>query len=119
MHSIPNGEQALEQDQEGGDSAEESGEWESPGEDEEEESEESDEEEEVDSPPCSERRSKQQQDPAGGRGKSMGPSVNTQKRTRTSTPEPTEQVAKQPKVAPPKARKTLPRIKMDVPIASG
>ena len=27
---MPNGEQALEQDQEGGDSTEESGEWESP-----------------------------------------------------------------------------------------
>ena len=51
MHLMPNGEQALEQDQEGGDSAEESGEWESPREEEEEESEESDEEEEVDSPP--------------------------------------------------------------------
>ena len=30
MHSMPNVEQALEQDQEGEDSAEESGEWESP-----------------------------------------------------------------------------------------
>ena len=49
---MPNGEQALEQDQEGEDSAEESGKWESPGE-EEEESKESDEEEEVDSPPRS------------------------------------------------------------------
>ena len=116
---MPNGEQALEQDQEGEDSAEESGEWESPGEEEEEESEESDEEEEVDSPPRSEHRSKQQQDPAGWHGKSVGPSVNTQKRTRTSTPEPTEKVAKQPKVAPPKTRKTLLRIKMDVPIALG
>ena len=42
MHSMPNGEQALEQGKEGEDSAEESGEWESPGEEEEEESEESD-----------------------------------------------------------------------------
>ena len=116
---MPNGEQALEQDQEGEDSAEESGEWESPGEEEEEESEESDEEEEVDSPPRSERRSKQHHDPAGGRGKNVAPSTHTQKRTRTSTPEPTEKVAKQPKVAPPKTRKTLPRIKMDVPVASG
>ena len=48
MYSMPNGEQALAQDQEGEDSAEESGEWESLGEEEEEESEESDEEEEVD-----------------------------------------------------------------------
>ena len=115
---MPNGEQALEQDQEGGDSAEESGEWESPGE-EEEESKELDEEEEVDSPLCSERRSKQQHDPSGGRGKSVVPSAHTQKRTRTSTPEPTEKVAKQPKVAPPKAWKILARIKMDVLVASG
>ena len=116
---MPNGEQALEQDQEGGDSAEESGEWESLGEEEEEESEESDEEEEVDSPPRSEHRSKQQHDPSGGHGKSVASSAHTKKRTRTSTPEPTEKVAKQPKVAPLKARKTLPRIKMDVPVASG
>lgn len=94
MHSMPNGEQALEQAQEGEDSMEESGEWDSHGEEEEEDSKESDEEEEIDSPPRSERRSKQQQDPAGGRGKSVGPSANTQKRTRTLTPEPTEKVAK-------------------------
>ena len=92
---------------------------ESSDEDEEEESKESDNKEEVDSPPRSERRSKQHHDPAGGRGKNVAPSTHTQKRTRTSTPEPTEKVAKQPKVAPPKARKTLPRIKMDVPVASG
>ena len=116
---MPNGEQALEQGQEGEDSVEESGEWDSQGEEEEEESEESDEEEEVDSKPRSERRSKQQHDLASGRGKSVGPSANTQKRTRMSTPELTEKVAKQPKVAPSKARKTLPRIKMDVPVASG
>ena len=116
---MPNDEQALEQDQEGEASAEDSGEWESSDEEEEEESEESDEEEEVDSPPCSEHRSKLLHDPAGGHGKTVAPSTQTQKRTRASTPEPTEKVAKQPKVAPPKARKTLPRIKMDVPIASG
>ena len=115
---MPNGEHALEQDQEGEDSAEESGEWDSQGEEKEEESEELDEEEEVDSPPCSELRSKQQQDLAGGRGKSVGTTINTQKHTRTSTPEPTEKVAKQPKVVPPKARKALPRIKMEVPVAS-
>ena len=74
---MPNGEQALEPDQEGEDSAEESGEWESPGEEEEEEREESGEEEEVDSPPCSEHRSKQQHDPSGGRGKSVAPSATT------------------------------------------
>ena len=116
---MPNGEQALEQGQEGEASAEESGEWESSDEEEEEESEDSDDEEEVDSPPRSEHRSKQHHDPVGGRGKNVAPSTHTQKRTRTSTPEPTEKVGKQPKVAPPKDRKTLPRIKMDVPVASG
>ena len=119
MYSMPNGEQALEQGQEEEASADESGDWESSDGEEEEESEESDDKEEVDSPPRSERRFKQQHDPAGGRGKNVAPSTHAQKRTRTSTPEPTEKVAKQPKVAPPKARKTLPRIKMDVPVASG
>ena len=52
---MPNGEQALEQDQEGGDSAEESGEWESPADGEDDESDESDDEEVADSPPRSER----------------------------------------------------------------
>ena len=103
---MPNGEHALVPDQEGEGSAEESGEWESP-EEEEKESEESDEEEEVDSPPHSERRSKQQHDPSGGHVKSVAPSATTQKRTRTSTPEPMETVAKQPKVSPSKTRKTL------------
>ena len=116
---MPNGKQALEQGQEGEASAEESGDWESSDEEEEEESEESNNEEEVDSPPRSEHRSKQHHDPAGEHGKNVAPSTHTQKRTRTSTPEPTEKVAKQPKVVPPKARKTFPRIKMDVPIALG
>ena len=116
---MPNGEQDLEQDQEGEASAEESGEWESSEEEEEEESEESDDEEEVDSTSRSERQSKQHHDPAGGHVKNVAPSTHTQKRTWTSTPEPIEKVTKQPKVAPPKARKTLPWIKMDVPVASG
>ena len=114
---MPNGEQALEQGQEEEASADESSEWESSDGVDEEESEESDNEEEVDSPPRSERRSKQHHDPAGGCGKSMAPSTHAQRRTRMSTPEPTEKTAKQPKVAPPKTRKTLPRIKMDVPVA--
>ena len=119
MYSMPNGEQVLEQDQEGEARAKESGEWESSYEEEEEESEESDNKEAVDSPPRSERRSKQHHDPAGGRGKNVAPSTHMQKRTRMSTPEPTEEIPKQPKVAPPKTRKTLSRIKMDVPVASG
>ena len=98
MYSMPNGEQALEQDQEGEDSAEENGDWQSPEDDDEEDSDEPDDEEVVDPPPRSERRSKQLQDPAGGRGKTVAPSTQAQKRTRTSTPAQTEKVAKQPKV---------------------
>ena len=52
---MPNGEQALEQYHEGEDSAEESGEWESPANGDEDESDESDDEEVADSPPRSER----------------------------------------------------------------
>jgi len=48
---MPNGEQLLEQGQEGEDSAEESGDWESPDDGDEEESDESDDEEAVDSLP--------------------------------------------------------------------
>ena len=76
-----------------------------------------DEEEEVDSPPRIERRSKQSHDPTGGRNKAVAPSPQVHKRTRTSTPESSEKVAKKPKVAPSKSWKTLPKIKMDVPIA--
>ena len=55
---MPNGEQTLEQDQEGEDNAEESGEYQSLDSDDEEESDEADDDEEVDSPPRLERRSK-------------------------------------------------------------
>ena len=116
---MPNGEQALEQDQEGGDSTEESGEWESPADGEDDESDESDDEEVVDSPPRSERRSKQRHDPVSRRGKATASSAPSHKCARSPTPELTETVPKQPKANPSKARKTLPRIKMDVPVASG
>ena len=116
---MPNGEQALEQDQEGGDSAEESGEWESPADGEDDESDESGDEEVAGSPPRSERRSKQRHDPVNRRGKAVASSAPSHKRTRSPTPELTETVPKQPKANPSKARKTLPRIKMDVPVASG
>ena len=116
---MPNGEQALEQDHEGEDSAEESGDWESPDDDDEDESDESDDEEVVDSPPRTERRSKQQHDPAGRRGKTVASSAQAQKRARSSTPELAEKVTKQPKINPSKARKTLPKIKMEVLVASG
>ena len=116
---MPNGEQALEQDHEGEDSAEETGEWESPADGDEDESDESDDEEVADSPPRSERRSKQHHDPTGGRGKAVASSAPSQNRARSSTLELAEKVTKQPKINPSKARKTLPRIKMDVLVASG
>ena len=75
---MPNGEQALEQDQEGEDSAEESGEWESPADVVEDESDELGEEEVADSPPRSERRSKQHHDLMGRRGKAMASSAPSQ-----------------------------------------
>ena len=116
---MPNGEQALEQDHEGEDSVEESGEWESPADDDEDESDESGEEEVNDSPPCSERRSKQHHDIMGRHGKAVASSAPSQTCARSPTPELAEKVTKQPKLNPSKARKTLPRIKMDVPVASG
>ena len=119
MYSVPNGEQALEHDHEGEDSAEESGDWESPDDHDEDDSDKSDNEEVVDSPPCTEHRSKQHHDPAGRRGKAVASSAPSQKRARSSTPELAEKVTKQPKINPSKARKTLPRIKMDIPVASG
>ena len=116
---MPNGEQALEQHREVEDSTKESGDWQSPDDEDEEESNESDDEVIVDSPPRMEHRSKILHDPAGGHGKTVAPSTQTQKRTRALTPEPTEKVAKQPKVLPSKTRKTWPKIMMDVHVASG
>ena len=80
---------------------------------------ESDDEEAVDSPPRSERRSKQRHDPVNRRGKAVASSAPSHKRARSPTPELTETVPKQPKANPSKARKALPRIKMDIPVASG
>ena len=68
---MPNGEQALEQDHEGKDSPEESGDSEFPADDDEDESDESDDEEVAESPPHSERRSKLRHDPASKRGKAV------------------------------------------------
>src|SRR4051812_8552653 len=109
----------VEQDQEGEESAEESGEWESPADDDEDESDELDDEEVADSPSRSESRSKQRHDPANRRGKAVASSAPSHKRARSLTPELIEKVTKQPKANPSKVRKTLPRIKMDVPVASG
>ena len=103
--------------QEGEASADKRAQWQS-GDSDEEESGDSSSNEEVESPPHSERLSKQTHDPAGGRGKAVASSAKIPKRTRTSTPEPTEKAPKQAKVAPPKLRKALPKIKVDVPVAS-
>jgi hypothetical protein len=113
MYSMPNGEQLQEGVECDGDSAD----YEY-ADDNEDDSEESSSSEEVDSPPRSERHSKQSQDPAGGRGKTVPPSTTIQKRTRTSTPEPSEKATKQAKVVPQKTRKALPRIKVAMPVAS-
>ena len=97
---MPNGEQVKE--------GTESTDWQSP-DDHEDDSDNSGGSEEVDSPPSSEHRSKQSQDPAGGRGKAAPPSTQVQKRTRTSSPEPTEKAAKKLKTAPQSVRRPYPR----------
>ena len=92
--------------------------WQSDGGEEEEESEDSSSGEEVESPPRNERRSKHKHDPASIRGKVAKLTVQTSKRTQTSSPVPTEKASKQAKVAASKSWKTLPNIKIDVLVAS-
>ena len=111
---MPNGEQ--EQDPEGEASGDESSEWHSDG-GEDDESDDSSNGEEVDSPPRTERRSKPSHDPASIRGKATAPIGQTSKRPWTSSPAPTEKAPKQSKVAASKSRKTLPKIKIDIPVA--
>ena len=106
-----------EQLQEGAESDADNAEWEY-ADDSDEDDEDSSNSEEVESPPRSERHSKQSQDPAGGRGKTAPPGTKVPKCTQTSTLEPSEKDAKQPKVIPPKPRKALPKIKVAVPVAS-
>ena len=113
---MPNGEQ--EQYQEGEESGGESMDWQSDGGEEEEESEDSSSGEEVESPPRNRRHSKHLHDPASIRGKVAKSTGQTSKRTRTSSPAPSEKASKQPKVVASKSRKTLPKIKIDVPVAS-
>ena len=95
----------------------ESGEWHSDGEGDEESDDPSD-EEEVDSPPRRERRSKHTHDPASIRGKATAQTGQSSKRPRTSSPAPTEKAPKQSKVVVQKTQKALPRIKIDIPVAS-
>ena len=113
MYSVPNGEQI----QEGEEGVGEASDWKS-GEDTEEESEDSSSGEEVKSPPRGEKCSKEKHDPKATRTRAGPSSSQVQKRTRTSTPDPTEKAPKQPKVAAAKPRKAFPKIKVDVPIAS-
>ena len=113
---MPNGEQ--EQYQAGEESGGESMERQSDGGEEEGESEDSSSGEEVKSPPRNERRSKNKHDPASVRGKVAPPTGQSSKRTRTSSPVPSEKASKQPKVAASTSRNTLPKIKIDVPVAS-
>ena len=111
MYSMPNGEQ--EQDPEGEASGGDSGEWESDGGGDEESDDPSD-EEEVESPPRRERRSKLDQERPSAREKAIAQAGQSSKRPRTSSPTPT----KHPKVAEQKPRKALPKIKIDIPVAS-
>ena len=110
---MPNGEQHLEgAESEGGSADIEYAD------DSEDNSDDSNSSEEVESPPCTERRTKANQDPSANQGKALASSGRNPKRTRTATPDPTEKIVKHLKVAPPKPRKALPRIKVTVPVAS-
>ena len=114
MFSVPNGDQAQDGEEGVGDISE----WKSD-EDTEEESEDSSSGKEVESPPHGgERRSKEKHDPGVVRSRTGPSSSQTPKRARTATPDPTEKASKQPKVTAAKPRKALPKIKVDVPIAS-
>ena len=115
MYSMPNGVQdpGAEEEGSGGESGEEHLEAE-----EDEESEESTDEEEVDSPPRRERRSKLAQERPSVREKATAQAGQSSKRPRISSPTPTEKASKHPKVAEPKIRKALPKIKIDIPVAS-
>lgn len=113
MYSMPN----RDLTQEGEASADESTQWQS-GDSDDDESDDSSSSEEVESPPRFERRSKQTHDPIGGRGKEIVSSMHASKRTRATTPVPAEKAPKHPKVEPAKPWKALPKIKVDVPIAS-
>jgi hypothetical protein len=110
---VPNGDQLIEGNESEGGSV--SIDYADDSEDSSDDSEESD---AVESPPWTERRSKQAQDPVAGQGKAVVSSARNSKHTWTATPDPIEKSAKQPKVAPVKPRKALPRIKVTVPIAS-
>ena len=115
MYSMPNGQ--LGQDLDGEASGRDSGEWTSDGE-EDGESEDSSDKEEVESPPRRERRSKLAQERPGVREKATAQAGQSSKSPRISSPTPIEKAPKHPKVAEPKIQKALPKIKIDIPVAS-
>ena len=115
MYLMPNGEQ--EQDPEGEASGDDSEEWDSDGGGDEESDDLSD-EEEVELPPHRERRSKLDQERPSAREKAIAQAGQSSKCPRSSSPTPTEKASKHPKVAEPKLWKALPKIKIDIPIAS-
>ena len=95
----------------------ESGEWNSDGEGDG-GSDDSSDGEEIESPPRIERRSKLYQERPSARDKATAPAGQSSKRPRISSPTPTGKAPKHPKVAEPKTRKTLPKIKIDIPVPS-
>ena len=120
---MPNGAQAQAEEEEGsgGESQEE---WESDADEGEEdagsdEEEEEEEDEEEVTPPRSERRSKLAHDPATDRGKVVAPTGQSTKRPRTTSPVLTEKASKQPRAAPSKPAKALPKMRMEIPTVSG
>ena len=119
LYSMPNGAQAQAEEEEGsrGESQEE---WESDADegDEDAGSDEEEEEEEV-VPPHSERRSKLAHDPVVERGKGVVPAGQSTKRPWTTSPALTEKASKQPRAAPTKPAKALPKMRMEIPTVSG
>ena len=119
---MPNGAQEPTEEEEGsgGESQEE---WESDSDEGEEDAgsdeEEEEEEEEVVEPPRTERRSKLAHDPAVERGKGVMPAGQSTKRPRTTSPALTEKASKQPRAAPTKPAKALPKMRMEIPTVSG
>ena len=119
---MPNGaqEQTEEEEGSGGESQEE---WESDGDEGEEDAgfdeEEEEEEEEVVEPPRTKRRSKLAHYPAVERGKGAVPAGRSTKRPRATSPALTEKASKQPRAAPTKTVKALPKMRVEIPTVSG
>ena len=130
LYSMPNGAQAPTEEGEasGGESQEEE-EWDSDvaedddddddDEGDEDDAEDEEEEEEEVVPPRSERRSKLVHDPSTERGKGVATVAQSTKRPRTTSPALTEKAPKQPRAAPSKPIKLLPKMKVSIPTISG